>query len=73
MASKKVAKDLGEDGFMGAYNIGPSAPEAQGGHVGPLDPVGMLRNPRSLDRLGYLPEGRSANPPKPKGVTRRER
>lgn len=71
MARKETSRNLGDQGFLGPSNLGPSSPEAQQGHVGPLDPVGMVRNPRSLDKLGYLPEGRPSAPPR--SATKRER
>lgn len=51
------ATDIGTNGFLGAYQIGPSSPEARNGQEGPLDPIGMVRT-SGLDPLGYLPEGR---------------
>lgn len=71
MASKSKAQQLGEQGFLGASNIGPSSPEAQGGHVGPLDPVGMLRRP--ADPLGITPGNFESSPPKAAGENRRKR
>lgn len=71
MASKNKAQEIGEQGFMGAYNIGPSSSEAQGGHVGPLDPVGMLRKP--ADPLGITPANFVSSPPKATGESRKKR
>jgi hypothetical protein len=49
---KTKAADIGEDGFLGPSQIGPTGAERGNGHVGPFDPHKGPKGTR--DPLGYL-------------------